>query len=227
MNLNFLIIFCILFIIILLALLYNNREQFMNEIDMNEYNSVVTNAPENTFSYAQQEIIIPPENSESNFPLNKELNVVDPIPTYPVILPNQAFKDNFFVRDIGVNKALEQLTKRTADDYKNAANSQGSFMVPKDSKDLITNTNYEDIPKTQRDNMYIVDIYDMMIGKIDQHISQDELNNIIGKPIIYDDITNMYNPVFTSIDPDQTSDMFKNIQYKFTGYSPVPLGSML
>lgn len=86
---------------------------------------------------------------------------------------------------------------------------------------------YEDIPKEKRDKMFLADIHDAMTGKVNENINKDELNRIMGKPIVYEDVKNMYNPVFVSIDPDQTGEMFKNIQYKFSGYNDLPFGSMI
>lgn len=190
-------------------------------------NSMLVDVPSDFFSRAREEIIVPADNKDNNFPLSKELDVVDPVVTHPVVLPNQAFKDNLFVRDPGVNRAMERLSKNTSTSYLDAANSHSTFMVPKDSKELITYMQYEDIPKEQRDNMYLADIHDAMTGKVNENINKDELNRIMGKPIVYEDVKNMYNPVFVSIDPDQTGEMFKNIQYKFSGYNDLPFGSMI
>jgi hypothetical protein len=190
-------------------------------------NSMLVDVPSDFFSRAKEEIIVPEINKDNNFPLSKELNVVDPVVTHPAVLPNQAFKDNLFVRDPGVNRAMERLSKNTSTNYIDAANSHSTFMIPKDSKDLITYTQYEDIPKEKRDNMYLADIHDAMTGKVNENINKDELDRIMGKPIVYDDVKDMYKPVFVSVDPDQTSEMFKNIQYKFSGYTNLPFGSMI
>ena len=251
MNKNFLIIIFTLFIIVIIIMLYNcNKSQtglFSNNIkketfenapinmlkDVKEFNtkpddnSMLVDVPSDFFSRAKEEIIVPPENKDNNFPLSKELDVVDPVVTHPAVLPNQAFKDNLFVRDEGINRAMERLSKNTSTNYIDAANSHSTFMVPKDSKDLITYTQYEDIPKEKRDNMYLADIHDAMTGKVNENINKDELDRIMGKPIVYDDVKDMYKPVFVSVDPDQTSEMFKNIQYKFSGYTDLPFGSMI
>jgi hypothetical protein len=190
-------------------------------------NSMLVDVPSDFYSHAKEEIIIPEINKDNNFPLSKELEVVDPVVTHPAVLPNQAFKDNLFVRDAGVNRAIDILSKNTSTAYVDAANSHSTFMVPKDSKDLVTYTQYEDIPKEKRDNMFLADIHDMMVGKIDENINKEELDRIMGKPIVYEDVKDMYKPVFVSVDPDQTSEMFKNIQYKFSGYNDLPFGSMI
>ena len=190
-------------------------------------NSMLVDVPSDFYSHAKEEIIVPEINKDNNFPLSKELDVVDPVVTHPAVLPNQAFKDNLFVRDSGVNQAMERLSKNTSTAYVDAANSHSTFMVPKDSKDLVTYTQYEDIPKEQRDNMFLADIHDAMTGKVNENINKDEMDRIMGKPIVYEDVKNMYNPVFVSVDPDQTSEMFKNIQYKFSGYNDLPFGSMI
>lgn len=250
MNKNFLVIIFTLFIIVIIILLYNCKNNFTNiehKInpetfenapvnmlkDVKEFNtkpdnnSMLVDVPSDFFSRAKEEIIVPEINKDNNFPLSKELDVADPVVTHPAVLPNQAFKDNLFIRDPGVNKALERLSKNTSTNYIDAANSHSTFMVPKDSKDLITYMQYEDIPKEKRDNMFLADIHDAMTGKVNENINKDELNRIMGKPIVYDDIKDMYKPVFVSIDPDQTSEMFKNIQYKFSGYTDLPFGSMI
>jgi hypothetical protein len=190
-------------------------------------NSMLVNIPSDFYSHAKEEIIIPEINKDNNFPLSKELDVVDPVVTHPAVLPNQAFKDNLFVRDPGVNRAMERLSKNTSTNYIDAANSHSTFMVPKDSKDLITYMQYEDIPKEKRDNMFLADIHDAMTGKVNENINKNELDRIMGKPIVYEDVKDMYKPVFVSVDPDQTSEMFKNIQYKFSGYTDLPFGSMI
>ncbi len=209
-------------------------EQFTNFLkDVKEYNtkpddnSMLVDVPADFFSHAREEIIIPEPNKDNNFPLSKELDVVDPVVTHPAVLPNQAFKDNLFVRDAGVNRAMERLNKNTTENYKDAANSHSTFMVPKDSKDLISYKNYDEIPKEERDKMYLADIHDMMTGKVNENINKDELGRIMGKPIVYEDVKDMYKPVFVSIDPDQTGEMFKNIEYKFSGYTDLPFGSMI
>ena len=250
MNKNFLIIIFTLFIIVIIIILYNCKNNFTNiehKIkpetfdnapinmlkDVKEFNtkpdnnSMLVDVPSDFYSHAKEEIIIPEINKDNNFPLSKELDVVDPVVTHPAVLPNQAFKDNLFVRDPGVNRAMERLSKNTSTNYIDAANSHSTFMVPKDSKDLITYMQYEDIPKEKRDNMFLADIHDAMTGKVNENINKDELDRIMGKPIVYDDVKDMYKPVFVSVDPDQTSEMFKNIQYKFSGYNDLPFGSMI
>jgi hypothetical protein len=188
---------------------------------------MLVDVPADFYSHAKEDLMVPEINKDNNFPLSKELEVVDPVVTHPAVLPNQAFKDNLFVRDEGVNREMEQLSKNTSTNYIDAANSHSTFMVPKDSKDLVTYTNYEDIPKEQRDKMYLADIHDMMTGKINENINKDELERIMGKPIVYEDVKDMYKPVFVSVDPDQTGEMFKNIQYKFSGYNDLPFGSLI
>ncbi len=250
MNKNFLIIIFTLFIIVIIIMLYNCKDNFSNTEnkikpetfdnapinmlkDVKEFNtkpdnnSMLVNVPSDFYSHAKEEIIIPEINKDNNFPLSKELDVVDPVVTHPAVLPNQAFKDNLFVRDPGVNRAMERLSKNTSTNYIDAANSHSTFMVPKDSKDLITYMQYEDIPKEKRDNMFLADIHDAMTGKVNENINKNELDRIMGKPIVYEDVKDMYKPVFVSVDPDQTSEMFKNIQYKFSGYTDLPFGSMI
>jgi hypothetical protein len=251
MNKNFLIIIFTLFIIVIIIMIYNNYNTFSNtnqkivsELfennniisklnEVKEYNtkpddnSMLVDVPPDFYSHAKEDLMVPEINKDNNFPLSKELEVVDPVVIHPIVLPNQAFKDNLFVRDEGVNRAMDMLSKNTSTAYVDAANSHSTFMVPKDSKDLITYTQYEDIPKEKRDNMFLADIHDMMVGKIDENINKEELDRIMGKPIIYEDVKDMYKPVFVSVDPDQTSEMFKNIQYKFSGYNDLPFGSML
>ncbi len=257
MNKNFLIIVFSLFIISIIIIIikktdrFTNNvkdlgkyespkvEQFTNDIAVNqlnevkEYNtkpddnSMLVDVPPGFFSRAREEIIIPASDKNNNFPLSKELDVVDPVVTNPAVLPNQAFKDNLFVRDAGVNRAMERLSKNTTENYKDAANSHSTFVVPKDSKDLISYKNYEDIPKEQRDKMFLADIHDMMTGKVNENINKEELDRIMGKPIVYEDVKDMYKPVFVSVDPDQTGEMFKNIEYKFSGYNDLPFGSLI
>ena len=250
MNKNFLIIIFTLFIIVIIIIFYNKCNNFSNTEhkikvesfenaqinilkDIKEFNtkpddnSMLVDVPSDFYSHAKEEIIVPEINKDNNFPLSKELEIVDPVVTHPAVLPNQAFKDNLFVRDEGVNRMMDILSKNTSTAYVDAANSNSTFLVPKDSKDLITYTHYEDIPKEKRDNMFLADIHDMMTGKVNENINRDELDRIMGKPIIYEDVKDMYKPVFVSVDPDQTSEMFKNIQYKFNGYNDLPFGSMI
>ena len=250
MNKNFLIIIFTLFIIVIIIIFYNCTNKFSNTEhkiksesfentpinmlkDVKEFNtkpdnnSMLVDVPADFYSHAKDDLMVPEINKDNNFPLSKELEVVDPVVIHPVVLPNQAFKDNLFVRDAGVNRAMDILSKNTSTAYVDAANSHSTFMVPKDSKDLVTYTQYEDIPKEKRDNMFLADIHDAMTGKVNENINKDELNRIMGKPIVYEDVKNMYNPVFVSMDPDQTGEMFKNIQYKFSGYNDLPFGSMI
>jgi hypothetical protein len=153
-----------------------------------------------------------------------EIDVVDPVPTNPVVLPNQAFKDNLFVRDAGVNNMMAKLNNITKDNYVDAAQSHATFIIPRDSKDALEYKQYSDIPK---DITTLADIHDMMVGKVNENISKDEIDRITGKPITFDQLNNMYKPVFVSMDPDYTGEMFKNIPYKFNGYDKIPFGSMI
>jgi len=231
MNKIFLII---IFTLFALGLIYNIKpsqpkatmspEKFTNNI-INDIDMVPERTAKSTsdidvdinrFIIARDDKII--ENKITDF------NIVDPVPTHPVVLPNQAFKDNLFVRDAGVDNMTAKLNDITKDDYVGAANSHAAFMIPKDSKDAVEYKQYSDIPK---DITNLADIHDMMVGKVNENISKEEINRITGKPIKYDQLNNMYKPIFVSMDPDYTGEMFKNIPYNFSGYDKLPFGSMI
>lgn len=198
----------------------NFTNNIINEIDMlPEVTAKSTSdiyADPNRFIIARDDKIIQDKITE--------FDVEDPVPTHPVVLPNQAFKDNLFVRDAGVDNMTAKLNNITKDDYIGAANSHATFMIPKDSKDAVEYKQYSDIPK---DITTLADIHDMMVGKVNENISKEEIERITGKPITYDQLNNMYKPVFVSIDPDNTGETFKNISYAFNGYDKLPFGSMI
>ncbi len=214
----------ILFSIFIIYILINrNKEKFIpisNTIDKNDYLTYTTDNKENN-----SDIIIKGGNKD-NFPLGiNNLNIKEPVPPVIIPKPDEPFKDNQFIRDEGVTKAINNKIEQNDKDYKNVAQVYNNYRIPIDSKELLISKQIGDFSKEELDNSTIHDIFNKMSATVDNNISSDEINRITGKPIEYEDVKDLYKPVYSSIEDDQMIIFNENSKYR--GYSSLPFGSSL
>ena len=103
----------------------SNRENFPNDLiperipfemripnDPN-INTIVNNNIDNT------SVLIVPEDKQSNFPLDiNSMNIEEPKIVYTEPKPDEAFKDNRYIRDEGLTKAMKKVGSMTTNEYK-------------------------------------------------------------------------------------------------------------
>lgn len=210
----------ILFGIFILYILINgNKERFTN------FNI----ATKIDADYTVDNNIITKDNNIDNYPLGtNSLNIKEPVPPVIIPKPDEVFKDNQFIRDEGVTKAINNKIEQNDKDYINVAQVYNNYRIPSDSKDLLISKQMHDFSKEELDNLTIHDIFNSMSAKVENNISSDEINRITGKPIEYEGVKDLYKPVYSSIENDEMI-MFDNnlTSSKFKGYSSLPFGSNL
>jgi hypothetical protein len=177
------------------------------------------------------QIIVSQNDKNNSFPIEKyELDIPEPHIVYKEIKPDEAFKDVKFERDEGVNKAMQDKINQSKQEYVGLYDAYNMPIDrPVDSNDKLIYKQFSDFTKAELDEMYLADIYNEMSAHVDENISKDELNRIMGKAIINEDLKGYYNPVFVSIDDDNlfVGKNENNFNYKFEGYAPLSFGSQL
>ncbi len=177
------------------------------------------------------QILISQNDPNNSFPMEKyDLDISEPRIVYKKIEPNEAFKDVRFERDPGVDKAMEDKINASKLEYIPLSNAYSKTIDrPVDSNDKLTFKLITDFSKSDLDSMYLADVFEEMSAKVNENISNDEINRIMGKPIVNNDLTGYYNPVFVSIDKDNlfSGKDDNNFNYKFQGYTPLSFGSLL
>jgi hypothetical protein len=213
-------------IFILYTLINKNKDKFTVISDIAAKSNYDSYTVDN--KQANSNIIIK-GGDKDNYPLGtNDLNITEPVP--PIIIPKQdeAFKDNQFIRDEGLTKAINNKIQQNDEDYKNVAQVYNNYRIPVDSLDLLTSKQISDFSKEELDNSTLHDIFNGMTAKVNNNISSDEINRITGKPIEYEGVKNLYKPVYSSIENDEMI-LFNDNLHKslFTGYSSLPFGSNL
>ena len=225
MDRYLILILVILVICFLIYTLKPSSEKFTQVSDIVDRSTPLTYKQDNTPSNSDI-IIMGSKNDNSPLGTNDPNVIPLPIPER-IVLPNEVFKDNKYIRDQGVQDAINKQNNSYEQDYEAVYKSVLNFQIPEDSKDKLSYKHYNEFTKEQLDNSYLADIYDQMSAKVNENISKEELDRITGKEIVYDDIKILYNPVYISI--DQNLDIAKNkieTESKFKGYYPVPFGSL-
>ncbi len=148
----------------------------------------------------KNELIIKPEDKNNNYPLNKsDMNIEAPtVPVNKIIDVNAAFEDVNFIRDAGVNNAMEKKNEMDDLDYKKVVDGVLDFNYPINSYDLLTHTDIKCISKDEYNNNNLHDIYNNSISKVINNISKDQINDITGeKYMVNDDCnsSNLYKPI--------------------------------
>ena len=220
----------ILFISLILYLIFSGiyNETFTNDLSPElipfemripndpNINTIVNNNIDNTG------VLIIPQDKKSNFPLDtNSMNIEEPKIVYTEPKPNEAFKDNRYIRDEGLTNAMKKVGSNTANEYKELINVVGDYKIPISSNDKLSFKSYDDV---KNKNMYIHEMYNEMSAKLNEDISKEELERIMGKPIEREELKNMYNPVYSNIN---IKDIMLDMDYKYKGYENVGYGSVL
>lgn len=210
-------------IFILYTLINKNKEKFTVVSDIVAKTNYDSYTPDN--NKANYDIIIK-GGDKDNYPLGtNNLNIKEPVPPIIIPKPNEAFKDNQFIRDKGVTKAINDKIEQNDKDYKDVAQVYNNFKIPMDSHDLLTSKQIGDFSKEELDNSTLHDIFNDMTAKVNYNLSSEEVQRITGKPIIYEGVKDLYKPVYSSIENDEM--IIFNNNSKYTGYSSLPFGSNL
>ncbi len=214
--------------IILIIIQSTGNEHFMGE--QRESDIILPNPVPTFISNIEdkKEIIINNQDKNNKYPSEKyELKIDPPQVNLSPPKPGQAFHDANFIRDNGVNDAMKKDSKNDKEDYKQVVNSYLEFKKPENSQNLLSSIDIKDISKEELDNSYISDIYKKMSVKIINNISKEQINNITGKPISDNKLTNLYKPVLSLIDENLTYNNLEDIEYKYKAYNELPMGSLL
>ena len=216
------IIGCILLIIIKSA----KNEHFLSERIESD---IILPNPVPTFQYdldPKKDLIIGSNDKNNNFPI-ADIKIVPPKINNNPPKKDEAFKDNEFIRDKGVENAMNNKNKTNDIDYSNVINSYLNFKNPENSGDLLTNLSIKDFSKDELKNSYLHDIFNKMSAKVINNVSNEQINNIMGKPIEENKIDNLYKPVLSLIDENLKYNDLNDIQYKYSAYNELPIGSLI
>jgi hypothetical protein len=213
---------------IILIVIYSMSDEDFKEPDI----ILPANEPKFISDYDnKKDLIISNEDNNNNFPIE---NIVIEPPQIPTesIAPDAAFKDVDFekIRDDGVDDAMKISTNKNEDEYKKVIDAALVFEYPKNSGDFLTNINVKDISKEELENSTLADIFNKTTAKVIKHISDDQIKNILGKPIEEKRIVdNLYKPEVVLFDKnlELTNNISNNITYKYAGFDEIPLGSLI
>jgi hypothetical protein len=228
MNLDILIplvviIGCIIFIVI-----YKPAEQFKSEFRESD---IFLKNPVPTFISNlenKKDLIISNEDKNNNFPL-KPIEIEAPTIKYYTPKPEEPYKDVNFdkIRDKNVDIKMKQDAIKNDNEYKDIINAALGFNYPKNSGDFLTEINVKDISKDELDNSTLADIFKKTTAKVIKHVSDEQIKNILGKPIEEKRmVNNLYKPEVILVDKNlEISNNTNNITYKFSGFNELPIGS--
>ncbi len=226
-NIKILIVILSFVGIIFIIYMFNKTtEPFIPVSDM------VSNKPFNTYnkdgSLYNGGIILKNNSNDSFKQMFNEPNVVEPTVPIRIAKPDEAFKDNVFVRDEGVKEAIINKEENNNNEYMDVANAILNFKQPVVSSDKLSYKKFDEFSKKELDETALANIYDQMSAKVSEKISNEEAKRIGGRPVEIKSISGLYNPVYTNIDGEEidiTNPV--NIKYKFEGFSSLPLGSLI
>jgi hypothetical protein len=229
---NIVIILTLIFIILLLIIVL---KPFNNSNKVNEHfiqvSDIATNSPYITYNQLNEKKntgIIAKCSPTDNFPIGKnDLNIIDPIVNIKIAKPDEPFKDNQFIRDAPVNKAIVNLENKNNKEYMDVSNAVLNFQLPIDSSDKLIYKTINDFTIKELNETELAKVYDQMTTKVDNTLSKDELDRITGKPIIQNSIKDLYKPLYTNYDKDYDLGNLDNVKYIYEGYSLLPFGSMI
>jgi hypothetical protein len=217
----------------LFLLLNKNKEPFhpYSDVNINKSNMIMNNT-DNTYNKENNKSnieIIAKEGERDNYPLGtNQLPIIPPMIPNKTLDPNAAYQTNKYIRDAGVNNAINKLKNDDNEEYKEVSNAYTNFVLPIDSSNELSYKKFKDFTKEELDESTLQDLYTQMTSSVNKKISSDELERISGKPIINKELSGLYKPVYVSYDND--FDMDKTVddfEYKFQGFSNLPHGSLI
>ncbi len=233
-NIVLILISSILIVGILCLLLKDNKEPFIpySDVNINKSNMLLNNTDltfdkDNNLSNSE---IIAKGNNKDNFPLGtNDLKITIPMIPNKTLDPNAAYQTNKYIRDPGVNNAINNLKKSDIEEHVDVANAYNNFILPIDSNNELSFKNYKDFSKSELDESTLLDIYTKMTSKVNKTLSKEQIERISGKPIISNKLSGLYKPVYVSYDNDfdKNKDLTMDYEYKYEGFSSLPNGSSL
>lgn len=231
MNIEILISIIIIIGCIILIIIKNSKSEHFNA-DKRDTDIVLPNpVPPFISNYEEKkEIIINNNDKNNNYPSEKyELKIEAPKVDISPPKPNQPYHDTNFIRDKGVNNAMNAKKLTNEKDYDKVTERYLTFQNPQNSSDLLSTINIRNIPKEELEQNTIADTFNKMTAKVINNISQEQINNITGKPI--EDINNtfdLYKPVLSLIDQNlKYNNNDTDIEYKYQPYNELPFGSKI
>jgi len=194
----------ILLVCLLILTLNNNKETFKSEYRESD---IILPAPVPQFQYELQpvnELIIKESDKNNNYPLEKSDMKIEPPSKLKVITDREAaFADAKFIRDKGVDMAMNNYKNKDNQDYIGVINSVNNFNLPKNSQELLKKTNVKNITQSEYDNKSIHDIYNNSVSKVINNIREEQIDDITGKKYMMDEesnTVNVYKPIYVSMD---------------------------
>ena len=153
-------------------------------------------------------------NISSNILKYKKPNIPQPKPTYPIVRPDEPFKDTNFNRD----EPIEKIMNNSMGKFDSTSSNDNLLQAinyntrPRDSSQLIESNNLSGIKI--EDDMDISSVYGMMGSYITEKVSSDQLSRIQGK---YNDNYSKFSgqdqTIYRSIDQVKKIDPFNPIIY--------------
>jgi hypothetical protein len=209
--------------IILLVINNLKEESFKGEYRESE---IILPRPVPVYQYdldPKKDLIISKEDKNNNFPINEE--IIDDTPIYHKPVQKDApFADTNFKRDEGVENEMKKKIKIDDLEYKLVIDSVNGFNYPENSKDLLTSLDIKNLTKEQLDDYCLADLYDDMTAKVVNKITPEQIKSITGTPIDdYCTTSNLYNPVYVSIDENLNYQNREEVEYKFNGFDKIGL----
>lgn len=223
MKTYFILLSVILFICIILFLIMKK--------DKEGFKPIIYELPKNytydTSGNIDNQLVVSKDDPNNNFP-PLDLNapkVEAPVVVFREAQPDEVFKDNKYIREPGVEKAMEARNESNENIFINYVDAIPNYNIPINSNDEISFKKYSDFTQDELKDTYIANIHDMMVGKVTKTLSQDEYNMVAGQPISDDNIPNLYKPVYTAIDNELGINNIDDINYKYQAYEKLPFGS--
>lgn len=216
---------------IILFIIYKPKEQFKEHFMSNyrESDMFIKNQIPPFISNLEnkKDLII---NDNNNFPI-KPIEIKAPIIIPNIPKPNEAYKDVNFdkIRDNGVDIRMKQDEKKNNDEYNDVIDATLKFSYPKNSGDFLTEIDIKKISKDEYNNNTLADIFNKSTARVINHVSDNDIKNILGKPIEEKImVNNMYKPELSLIDKNlDTSNITDNISYKYSAFNELPFGSLI
>lgn len=218
MDQTIIVIIIIILSSIILFIINKTTNEHFDTFEMNT-------APFDVNNFNEPSIIIPHDDINNNFPIESHELKIE-APTIPIIVAkeDEPFKANQFIRDKGITNAMNKLSSNNNTSYSKVADAYVNFVQPVDSTTMIQHKQYNEFTQDQLNDMYIHDIHDAMIGKVDNNISKEEIERITGKPNDVPTISGLYKPVYQSIDD---TNLLSTVESKYKPYEPLLLGSVI
>ncbi len=173
----------------------------------------------------KKDLIINKDDSYNNFPL-ENISIIPPSIKDGPIEKDAPFKDVNFIRDKGVENAMKKKTAKNDVDYENVVNVYLNFQNPKNSGDYLTDIDIKSISKDELSNSTLADIFNKTTAKVINHVSEEQIKNITGKPIEQTITSNLYKPELSLIDKNlEINNLSEDLSYKYSAYNELPFGT--